>query len=342
MNITFMLGNGFDMNMGLKTSYSDFLQYYLAIPRQEDVHEHFRRFVNAEMPNWTDVEVAIGQSTRYFFGDTAGDDFLAWYDDLYDCLAAYLAGQEETVTGHDPAVLRQGMVHALTHWQDGFRASRAAAIAERFAACPGEFRYNFLTFNYTRTIDACIEASQGADLGSRVTPEGECANRIGRIVHVHGYTNKDMILGVNDESQIANPLLLMDRVSFERDRIVKQKANRLFEEGTDELAHSVLADSDLVYIYGMSLGKTDKLWWQRLGALLARKPHVQVIIFAYGAPVDDLHYHRFLRFEREQQLKILSNCGNVPEDAMSRIHVTAYNVFGQLKDIARESGAAAE
>lgn len=29
MNITLILGNGFDLNMGLPTAYSDFYQYYL-------------------------------------------------------------------------------------------------------------------------------------------------------------------------------------------------------------------------------------------------------------------------------------------------------------------------
>lgn len=334
MNITFMLGNGFDINMGLKTSYPDFLRHYLAMPKKNDVLERFRQSINAELPNWTDVEIAIGRCTRDFFGDTAGADFMACYDDLYDCLAAYLSQQETLALSLPEEVLRKGMVWALTHWLEGFRTSRRQAIEQRLAGCSGEYVYHFLTFNYTRTIDACIEAAAHADLGSRLTNCGDFPNALGRTVHVHGYTNKDMILGVNDESQLANPYLLMDRMAFERDRIVKQKANRLFEEGTDELAHSVLQGSDLVYIYGMSLGKTDKLWWQRLGELLAARPHVQVIIYAHDAPEDDLHYSRFLAFENELQRRLLGYCGAVPGEAVSRIHVTGFNIFGMIKNLA--------
>ncbi len=334
MNITFLLGNGFDINMGLKTSYPDFLRHYMAMPGKTGVVERFRESINREFANWTDVEVALGKSTRDFFGDTASADFMTCYDDLYDCLAAYLADQEASAAAIPEEVLRRGMAWALNHWQEGFRAARAAAIAERIGQCGGEFVYQFITFNYTRTIDDCLAAAQGVPLGSRLTDVGDFPNQLGRAVHVHGYTNKDMILGVNDESQLDNPHLLMDRVVFERDRIVKQKANRLFEEGTDELAHSVLRESDLVYIYGMSLGKTDKLWWQRLGALMASRPHVQVIIYAHDAPEDDLHYSRFLTFEHELRRRLLSYCGSVPEDAMSRIHVTGFNVFGQLKNVA--------
>ena len=28
MNITFLIGNGFDLNLGLATAYSDFVKYY--------------------------------------------------------------------------------------------------------------------------------------------------------------------------------------------------------------------------------------------------------------------------------------------------------------------------
>ncbi len=29
MNITFLIGNGFDLNLGLKTRYTDFYKYYM-------------------------------------------------------------------------------------------------------------------------------------------------------------------------------------------------------------------------------------------------------------------------------------------------------------------------
>jgi len=336
MNITFMIGNGFDINLGLKTSYADFMAHYLSQPSSSSVISRFKQSIARELPTWTDVEIAIGQCTRDFFGENAGGDFMACYDDLYDCLAAYLSQQEAHAESISIEQQREGLIYALQSWQEGFRASRSRTIADRLRPLGGGYTYNFITFNYTRTIDSCIEAAQHAHLGSRLTVTGDFPNKLGRSVHVHGYTNKDMILGVNDESQLANPLILMDRVVFERDRIVKQKANRLFEEGTDELAHSVLRDSDLVYIYGMSLGKTDKLWWQRLGMLMAEKPHVQVIIYAHDAPKDDLHYHRFLQFEHELQLRLLSYCGMTMPDALSRVHVTGHNIFARIKGAAAE------
>ena len=36
MNITFMIGNGFDRNLGLKTTYSDFIKWYKKTPPKTD------------------------------------------------------------------------------------------------------------------------------------------------------------------------------------------------------------------------------------------------------------------------------------------------------------------
>ena len=36
MNITYIIGNGFDINLGLKTSYRDFYEYILAQENNTD------------------------------------------------------------------------------------------------------------------------------------------------------------------------------------------------------------------------------------------------------------------------------------------------------------------
>ncbi len=36
MNILYILGNGFDINLGLKTRYSDFYKYYIGIESKDE------------------------------------------------------------------------------------------------------------------------------------------------------------------------------------------------------------------------------------------------------------------------------------------------------------------
>ena len=44
MNITFLIGNGFDLNLGLATAYSDFVKYYKETDA-EVVSRIFRKLV---------------------------------------------------------------------------------------------------------------------------------------------------------------------------------------------------------------------------------------------------------------------------------------------------------
>lgn len=44
MNILYMIGNGFDIHIGLATSYHDFLQYYLKQPLP-DIDEVGKRYI---------------------------------------------------------------------------------------------------------------------------------------------------------------------------------------------------------------------------------------------------------------------------------------------------------
>lgn len=54
MNVTLILGNGFDLNMGLPTSYSDFYKYYLQVGSLESTNMIKQEF--GEKPRiWADL-----------------------------------------------------------------------------------------------------------------------------------------------------------------------------------------------------------------------------------------------------------------------------------------------
>ena len=42
MNITYIIGNGFDINIGLKTSYESFINYYLTRENDKNYREGTR------------------------------------------------------------------------------------------------------------------------------------------------------------------------------------------------------------------------------------------------------------------------------------------------------------
>ena len=53
MNITFLIGNGFDLNLGLKTTYSDFLKEYTSVIDEKDPLKSFKKYILKDFDKWS-------------------------------------------------------------------------------------------------------------------------------------------------------------------------------------------------------------------------------------------------------------------------------------------------
>ena len=79
MNITHIIGNGFDINQGIPTSYAHFYEYYLQLVSKDDEPEIVKKFrinlYNALLESrselWSDMEIALGRVTEEY--DSAED-----------------------------------------------------------------------------------------------------------------------------------------------------------------------------------------------------------------------------------------------------------------------------
>lgn len=62
MNITLIIGNGFDLNLGLPTSYSHFYPYYLL----EQTERIIQKELEENLSDWADLEMQLGKiSLKY-------------------------------------------------------------------------------------------------------------------------------------------------------------------------------------------------------------------------------------------------------------------------------------
>ena len=53
MNITFFIGNGFDINLGLNTKYSDFYPYFI---EKSTITNMIRAWLQEDELLWSDLE----------------------------------------------------------------------------------------------------------------------------------------------------------------------------------------------------------------------------------------------------------------------------------------------
>lgn len=70
MNITFLIGNGFDLNLTVKTDYINFLEYYCNCSSKvkdgqgnDPEIEKFKKLISENIELWSDLEKALGQKT---------------------------------------------------------------------------------------------------------------------------------------------------------------------------------------------------------------------------------------------------------------------------------------
>ena len=102
----------------------------------------------------------------------------------------------------------------------------------------------------------------------------------------------------------------------------------------DAKCEKVIKESHLIYIYGMSIGATDALWWKRIVDLLKICENAQVIIRVHDAPEKRLLKRRFLTYCDKKKKEFLSydkSGKGVPADVLNRIHIDSSNIFEKLK-----------
>ena len=224
----------------------------------------------------------------------------------------------------------------------GLKETQREQIIASFNGVSNGYFYNFLSFNYTFVLDNCVDAvkNKKVDLGVRTYNGVGHMNKIKNLIHVHGTVNEAMALGVNDDSQIADNSLFEGQDSLYKDQIIKQNTNKNNESNTDEKALELLNSSDYIYIYGMSIGETDKLWWKRICDLMIRKKNVHVILHSYDAPKEEIIRTDYLLYCNEKKREFISY-GEVGEengkDLMDRIHIDNTNVFSDMKDIVKNN-----
>lgn len=310
MDVTFLIGNGFDLGIGLKTGYKDFYKVYCQIKQSDiDVLRHFKSDILKEPETWADFESAFG-AYAYYFKDP--EEYMQLFEDFIEQFSRYLENEEHAFDASRTDEMLRGMKKALSNYYNIRPADKAAVEA---VVASSTRTFNFVSFNYTRCLDKCIDVIKSTP-NSLSTLYGE----IGELVHVHGYTDRDLIMGVNDASQIEHETFSQDETVL--DEIVKPRQNEIIRMNYDYRATQVINRSRVICIYGMSIGETDQKWWKLIMEWLYANTNNHLIVLQHIAPIRLVPvWRRFVNSTRD----LLYMYGEVsPEDQKnieSRIHI---------------------
>ena len=351
MNITFLIGNGFDLNIGLATKYNDFFEHY-RIDNQNDskevkelkasINKYFDNddYDNLDGINWSNAELAFGQFTAHFVNDDHGDQAISnCYSDLCQALADYLTEEEKKFNSSaikKDKSLMQKIWSGLIDITKGLRPVDRDNINNFISSQGGGFSINIIDFNYTKVIDKITASlTQEGIPGNRRFNNNNYNNRINPIIHIHGTTTHGMAFGVNDESQLEKNIFT-DEEPERKWQLIKPLFNENMGENVDGIAWNAIKSAQIIYVYGMSIGATDKIWWERIIEHLSNNIQTLLIVHQYSCPTIKLSPAQYVREQRLFRKKLL-NFGESLDQSQEksieeRIFLTGGNIFDCLTD----------
>ena len=288
MNILYLIGNGFDLRLGLPTRYEDFLEYYKKCPPLFDVSEasnvtdyktlFFRKLEDQlELGNeqWKDLELALGKFTIEFGDDV--DGFRAFYEDINFALLDYLkevtkefqATEEESNKLYDDFLYPEQYLRPIE--QNQFRD----IIPES-----QHYKADVITFNYTSSFEALSKDVLSKD-GDYRRSNGYNLRYCG-ITHIHGSLEDsapELLLGVDNSEQIEN-IGFKDKEDV-IDFLIKPQGNQNYGVLVDAKCKDLISDAHLICLFGLSLGDTDKTWWASIRQRFLSSDSVALLYFHY-------------------------------------------------------------
>lgn len=294
MNVTYIIGNGFDLNLGLKTGYQAFYDYYIEEPSPNAHVELLKDTIKQEgYELWSDLEVGLGKiSAKY----EKVEDFIVALEDISDHLRKYITGinNDVQIESYDTKRFRGDLCYPSKYLVAADRTN-LKTFCNKFSS---SWSVNIISFNYTDTINrllANVDSKSGTQIGAN---EFNSIVTVGPIQYVHGRYDDTILVGVNDNEQI-------EKTEFRNnvdlvEMFVKPKANNAIGELTDNKCNALIKASQLICIFGHSMGKTDNIWWERIKENLTTRD-CRLIIFVYNDKINIKH-QKFLRLTIKREL----------------------------------------
>lgn len=317
MNILYIIGNGFDLNIGMKTSYNDFYNYYQQLESTNPNVNKLKKFISQDFQNWSDLELTLGKYTEKIENEK---EFHEIFEDIGDNLAEYLHKQESQYDfdGFEISKIINDLAEPENYlYESDYNKVRAFKEKKRNLIF-NVYDINVISFNYTKSFERILRCdNKGTFFGNDEDRVEYSLN----IEHIHGYVNDRMIMGVNDVSQIANSTFHDKQEIIES--FIKKECNRICKHTVVEKFEEMIEVADIICVFGSSLGETDKMWWNKIGNQLKRD--IRIIVFYKSYDVIPRRRYKIGPIERQIKKTIMADLNMTEEeknDAESKIHIS--------------------
>ena len=318
MKILYLIGNGFDLAQGLYTRYSDF--YKARILNKEMSGEMLTKLqssIKDDIKSWADMEKRLGE-----FSSEMGtvEDVDTVYDFLKEELRNYLMNEQERITvAKEEIAINKEILLTPEKFLPPESKDTIRALINRAP----NLEIDAISFNYTDVFEKAISYN-GRAFEIKQTGAG-IPVKLTSVYKVHGALDREMIMGVADEEQITNKVLASDIDAQEV--MIKPRTTALRRDYVCSRCSTLIANADIIVMFGLSIGETDRNWWKKITDRLNSNGNVRLIVYSHldkSIAKDD--YARIGREERKIYRK-LYECNGVTNIKFTRMNSQIFISF---------------
>ena len=296
MNILYILGNGFDKAQGMATSYPEFYKYLTEnIKGGSLLLEKMKSAITENTILWSDMESGLGEFTSATNNAVEFDNF---YFELSEHLQNYLKVENDKFTPSDKLKNKfQSDLTTVSKYLGALDKTKFDGFLGAVSTSSKDI--NVITLNYTNTLEKIL------GLSPNITTKGfGGSTNLRNIIHVHGQLGDSIIIGVDHPGQIKNDAFRNNEDI--KDIMIKIDSNESMKETRHIDCERLIANAEVIILFGVSLGETDARWWKLIGQNLKRRKNLAIIQHLYNpGAINPTQRQKIRRLEREQQEYLL-------------------------------------
>ncbi|MBR2335367.1 MAG: hypothetical protein IKA62_03990 [Clostridia bacterium] len=311
--ILFIIGNGFDLGLGMKTRYSDMYESYINSKSKSESIKAFKVRLSNDIKyeNWSDFEMAMAKKANDFSSE---NEFVECIRDFKKHMADHLERETQNKVEKLGQVAfteqRDVMWESITNFEYGLIPNDVKEI-KRIRG-DKDLTHSFLTFNYTKIFDYLLRFVNIYDYP----------------LHIHGTLGEDIVTGVDGDDQLVPTKYKITRKT-ER-AFIKPKFNESFDVERIKQAANMITESNIICSYGFSYGQSDRMWLNLISQWLLANAGHHLVAFMY----DDTLYDKInpdirMDAEEEKKIELLKKLGLSDNDEIfKQVHIpVGYDIF---------------
>ena len=312
INVTYLIGNGFDLACGLRTRYTDIYEKYCILDSKNGNIQRFKAIIAMDnYKNWTDFEMALPA-----FGKKIND-----FDKFSECIQDFTLFMEDCLKEEEDRIdiqtnkqkLSEKIKNDIYHLNQYCLRKSDNVLKGIIDDDTQSTIYNFITFNYTNTLEKCLSL-----IANPIRKNEYYTYKYNKPIHIHATLYHGILLGLDNEELYKDiPCPDIRRL---KNLIDKVHNNARYSNITDQ-ALKILRESDIIVIFGWSMGESDSFWVNNLKTIISNNKNLQLVYIPfYSEPVNQRM--RYQRLDREdEQKEFIMEKFEISQDQNNRVHI---------------------